>query len=144
MKTILLSFLFAIGLQAKQPELTTITLAAAVLVAEAGGEGPLGLAAVWNVIETRVKERQQPLAYVLTDNLQFSCLNSTTPQQLLNRAVKHPAWAQAVYTVYGYGPRLNMGANHYHARMIKKPYWTIGQRPIFEIGNHLFYAIRWN
>lgn len=125
-------------------------LIAAVLIAEAGGEGKLGLEAVYEVIWTRGVERKLSLAGVVKQRKQFSCLNKTTPAQLGLRMSHHQRY-DWVHDVLLKHPPLTMHtvpahllelapnrANHYHALSVS-PYWAKGVGRT--IGNHKFYRL---
>jgi len=115
---------------------------AAVLIAEAGGEGVKGMEAVREVIATRAKERRQTELQVVTARLQFSCLNGTTPAKLVERAKQHKRWADALTLASKpSATRHTKGANHYlaPARLKKLPGWATGTPVV--VGNHWFYRL---
>jgi spore germination cell wall hydrolase CwlJ-like protein len=128
------------------------TVLAAVIVAEAGGEGVKGMEAVYEVIWMRGVERKRSLYAVVTQRKQFSCLNSTTTTELVQRMSQHSRykWVRdellkfpslTVHTCPAHLLALNTTrANHYHAKGVT-PYWAKNKTPVI-IGNHLFYRIK--
>jgi len=128
------------------------TVLAAVIVAEAGGEGVKGMEAVYEVIWMRGVERKRSLYAVVTQRKQFSCLNNTTPAKLVHKMSQHSRykWVRdellkfpplTVHTCPAHLLALNTTrANHYHAKGVS-PYWAKKQTPVI-IGNHLFYRIK--
>lgn len=119
-------------------------LCAAVLIAEAGGEGRAGMSAVWEVVHQRVKDRRWPNTHakVVKQRWQFSCLNGITDGRLVARAQRHPMWRHA-WGITGAPPVTQQvhQSNHYHNNRIRKPYWAKGEEPVAIIGNHLFYRL---
>lgn len=121
---------------------TDAEVVAAVLIAEAGGEGTAGLVAVREVIQTRSAERRQSERAVVTARWQFSCLNGTTPASLVERARRHPRWNEALTLASAPSTSQSArGANHYHSRHIQPPAWAVGRAPDVRVGNHLFYHL---
>ena len=127
-------------------------LVAAVIIAEAGGEGRIGMKAVYEVIWTRGVDRKRSLSAVVTRRKQFSCLNRTTPAALVRRMSQHSQYEWVHDTLLKFPP-LTMHtvpahllelapnrANHYHAANVR-PYWAKGQRSR-TIGNHKFYKLK--
>ena len=118
-------------------------LCAAVLVAEAGGEGGFAMHAVWEVIHTRAINRKLSHADVVRQRWQFSCLNRVSAEALIKRGKRHRRWPQAM-AIAGRRPqtKLTAGADHYHAAsMAKRPYWARGATPTATVGGHLFYKL---
>jgi len=118
-------------------------LCAAVLIAEAGGEGSFGMQAVWEVIHRRSINRRISHAAVVKQAWQFSCLNRTSPSGLIRKAKRHRRWREAVAMV-ATKPRTSYTkqADHYHAAsMVKRPYWAAGEKPTACVGGHLFYKL---
>ena len=114
---------------------------AAVLVAEAGGEGVAAMKAVREVVQMRAWQRQQTEADIVTARLQFSCLNRTTPARLVARSKAHPAWPAALALASRPVERATVWqANHYHALTVL-PKWAKGQRPVAVVGGHAFYRL---
>jgi spore germination cell wall hydrolase CwlJ-like protein len=121
-------------------------IVAAVLMAEAWGEGDIGMTAVAEVIRTRANEfKKSPLAVVTTWK-QFSCLNKRTPDQLYAKFHRNPdfpkalAIARLLYNEPAKLPGYSKGANHF-TRSVEKPDWARGQRPVAIIGRHAFYRL---
>lgn len=115
---------------------------------EARGEGRVGMIAVINVIQNRVKAKRWPndIAGVCQQALQFSCWNADDPNRakLMNVTIEDPAFAiatelagQAIKDELG---DLTSGANHYHEQSIT-PYWAKGHAPVATIGRHKFYKL---
>jgi len=128
-------------------------LIAAVLIAEAGGEGRRGLAAVYEVIWMRAVERKRSLTAVVLQRRQFSCLNRRSPAVVVAAGRVHARWRWVrdellkhppltMYTVPAHLLELNVNrANHYHAaRLNPRPAWARGQVPR-RVGRHLFYRL---
>jgi N-acetylmuramoyl-L-alanine amidase len=125
-----------------------VDVVAAVLWAEARGEGERGIRAVAEVIHNRTRNRQfgRTPYEVVTKPKQFSCLNNTSPAKLVNRAQKSTgpdqhAWKFALWIAEGLrlgvhpGGRTG-GALYYDSFTLagKTPYtYTV------TIGNHHFY-----
>jgi spore germination cell wall hydrolase CwlJ-like protein len=118
-------------------------LLAAVLIAEAGGEGEVGIRAVYEVIQNRVIERDLTPAQVVRQRFQFSCLNNTNEAALVARASTHLRWGFALRTVReGWAGDLVRGATHYHTSDLNpRPFWSRGVEPVVTIGNHHFFKL---
>jgi spore germination cell wall hydrolase CwlJ-like protein len=118
-------------------------LLAAVLIAEAGGEGEVGIRAVYEVIQNRVIERDLTPAQIVRQRFQFSCLNVETESSLVARARQHPQWGFALRTVHAHRRTdLVKGANHYYAPALgPRPYWSRGLEPVAVIGGHSFFKL---
>ena len=121
-------------------------IVAAVLMAEAWGEGEVGMTAVAEVIRTRANESKiSPLA-VVTSYKQFSCLNSSNADQLYSRFARLRDYRTALaisrklYNQPEALPGYSKGANHF-TRSVEKPAWAQGQHPVVVIGNHAFYRL---
>ena len=119
---------------------------AAVLMAEAWGEGEKGMTAVAEVIRERSREwKISPLAVVKRAK-HFSCLNNTRPEQLILKFHRKKDFAVALKisrTLYNKPkelPGLAKGATHFHDKS-KTPYWTAGHQPVATIGKLLFYRL---
>tara|TARA_Y100000588_G_scaffold382319_1_gene469557 strand:+ start:2734 stop:3306 length:573 start_codon:yes stop_codon:yes gene_type:complete len=72
---------------APQPE--ERALIAAVIIAEAGGEGKIGMEAVYEVIWQRAALAHSNYTDVVTKPKHFSCLNGVKPSKLIKRMSKH-------------------------------------------------------
>lgn len=116
-------------------------LVAAVLIAESGGEGADGLAAVAEVIWTRSAERHQTLTQVVVAKWQFSCLNGADHAKVIAKAKTHPKWPLALKLATE-RPQTNLtrGSNHYHTPSVH-PLWSRGRTPVAKIGGHLFFRL---
>lgn len=119
---------------------------AAVLMAEAWGEGRDGMTAVAEVIRKRADEwGMSPLAVVKRVK-HFSCLNGTRPELLLKKFHRKPDFvlaleiARTVYNTPSELPGFARGATHFHDHS-KTPYWASGERPVAIIGNLSFYRL---
>ena len=128
-------------------------LIAAVIIAEAGGEGKMGCAAVYEVIHTRASHRRTSCTIEVMRRKQFSCLNNTSPEGLIRRVSthKHYKWVRdellgtvplTMFTVQKNTHKLNRNrADHYYAhKKIAKPYWVGASRGKV-IGGHTFYKL---
>jgi spore germination cell wall hydrolase CwlJ-like protein len=118
-------------------------LVAAVLIAEAGGEGYQGLTAVYEVIRNRAEARNHTLERTVRQRFQFSCLNDTPEPDLIERARTHPRWREALHLARnGWQGNITRGANHYHrADMNPWPVWSRGEEPRARIGAHVFFRL---
>ncbi|MBI1853559.1 MAG: cell wall hydrolase [Planctomycetes bacterium] len=119
---------------------------AAVLIAEAGGEGRVGMEAVAEVILNRSIAARISLFDVVTKPKQFSCLNRTTIERLIDKSKCHSRFADALEIVRQMAfhpddfPRRTRGADHF-SRKDEQPWWARGRIPIAVIGNHAFYRL---
>lgn len=122
-------------------------LVAAVLVAEAGGEGTNGLSAVAEVIARRMALDGKTPSQVVRQPKQFSVLNGKTPAKLWAKSSGHPLYSYALWLADVLAsqpealPHATGGADHF-TRSDEKPYWARGKRPVAVIGNHSFYRLR--
>jgi cell wall hydrolase len=120
---------------------------AAVLVAEAGGEGQIGMEAVAEVILQRSRADRESLFCVVTRPRQFSCLNGTTIERLVEKSSRHARFPLALAIVDRMigdpdaFPRRTNGADHF-SRKDEAPYWARGRTPVAVVGNHAFYRLR--
>lgn len=118
---------------------------AAVLLAEARGEGEAGMKAVAEVIRRRADRYGVSLLATLQPGA-FSSLNRTTRDALLRRYRKHPLFPKALRIAslaYNEPHRLGnqtQGATHFTHKS-ETPYWAAGHSPVATIGNHAFYRI---
>jgi N-acetylmuramoyl-L-alanine amidase len=118
---------------------------AAVLLAEARGEGTDGMVAVAEVMRRRADERGVSMLAIARPGA-FSSLNGTTRDRLLQRFERHPLFPQALEiarTAYN-RPRdlrnITLGATHFTHKS-EQPYWAVGHQPVVVIGNHAFYRL---
>lgn len=118
---------------------------AAVLLAEARGEGVEGMAAVAEVMRRRADAQGVTMLAVAKPGA-FSSLNGTTHAKLLRRFEGHPLFPTALRiarTAYNEPHRLQnitRDATHF-THKDEKPYWAIGHAPVAVIGNHAFYRL---
>jgi len=123
---------------------------AAVLMGEAWSDGLQGMTAVAEVIHQRAVEKNETPLQVLSAHRgkvhAFSCLNGTTPDQLVERFSREPDYdqalqlAQKVCETPAQLPGLVKCANHF-TRSNERPYWAKGKRPVAVIGRHAFYKL---
>jgi spore germination cell wall hydrolase CwlJ-like protein len=121
-----------------------VEIVAATIVAESGGEGLMGMAAVHEVISTRARERHLSESQVCLQKWQFSCLNGVQPSALIAKAKLHPRWKQAVREAQGAATtHYAKGANSYLApKSLKKlPAWAQESKRVAIIGNHHFFKL---
>ena len=106
---------------------------AAVLMAEAWGEGRDGMTAVAEVIRKRADEWDMSPLAVVKRSKHFSCLNETRPELLLKKFHRKPDFvlaleiARTVYNTPQALPGFSRGATHFHDHSMT-PYWASGQR----------------
>ncbi len=118
---------------------------AAVLLAEARGEGEIGMRAVAEVVRRRADAKGVSMLSVLKPGA-FSSLNGTDRDALLRRFHGHALFPKALAiarTAYNRPEALGdltRGANHFTHRS-ERPYWSAGLRPVAVIGNHAFYRL---
>jgi spore germination cell wall hydrolase CwlJ-like protein len=118
---------------------------AAVLLAEARGEGLAGMRAVAEVIRCRADLQGTSMLAVLKPGT-FSSLNGTSIPALIRRFSRHPLYAQALQiakTAYNQPHQLGnqtRGATHFTQKS-EKPHWSKGLFPVATIGQHAFYRL---
>jgi len=96
---------------------------------------------VREVVQVRAVERRQTEWQVVTAKKQFSCLNQTTPEQLVARAKTSTAWQSALDLASKPAAVATVGlANHYHTKSVS-PYWSRGKTPVAVVGGHLFFKL---
>jgi hypothetical protein len=118
---------------------------AAVLLAEARGEGEDGMRAVAEVVRRRADAKGVTMLSILKPGA-FSSLNKTSQEALLRKFRKHALFpvalriARIAYNEPAALGNATRGANHFtHKR--EKPYWSAGYHPVVVIGNHAFYVL---
>ena len=122
-------------------------LIAAVLMAEAQGEGIVGMTAVGEVIANRSAKRRKPPGLVVREAHQFSPLNRTTPRELVSRYEKMPLYQEAlriantVIQTPAALPGLTAGADHFESIRAPIPRWARGRRPTAVVGGHRFWLL---
>jgi len=117
-------------------------IVAAVICAEARGEGHVGMAAVWEVIWTRSKLANRSPSWVVTRPQHFSSLNGMTPTKLIQDMSRTPQWEEAL-EIASRPPKgsLTHGATHFD-RSDRRPDWAAGLKPVAIIGHHSFYCLK--
>ena len=126
-------------------EINENELVAAVIIAEAGGEGPKGMQAVASVIQNRARRGPSPYD-VVVKRKQFSCLNNFRPdsyQKFISHAKRHPNWRQALILAKKVANKTVIdntnGATHYCAN---QAYWEKEMCFTIQIKHHKFYRKR--
>lgn len=120
---------------------------AAVLMAEAWGEGEAAMTAVAEVIGLRAEQAGRSPLWVVQQPLQFSCLNRVEPRQLIRRFHRHRDFtvalgiARRLYNAPETLPGIARRATHFE-RAGTRAYWTAGHQPVVRIGRLDFYRIR--
>jgi hypothetical protein len=119
-----------------------IRLAAAVAVAEAGGEtDPRAIPAVCEVMRNRIGKRWPDLQAVVLARLQFSCVNGVTDLgAFVARYAGHPRYPKALEALTGAATDWTHGATHY-CRVDCFPSWADGVEPLAVIGHHRFFRV---
>ncbi len=118
-------------------------LTAAILVAEAGGEGTTGMKAVMEVIRTRINQKHTSMYNIVTEKHAFSSFTKyhKNPQAFVNIYKKHKLFSNAMWIVNNYkGYSLTKGSNYYHEKTVH-PNWSKGEVPSAIIGKHLFFTL---
>ncbi len=142
------SALLSSELAAVQPPRGTYgqQVVAAVLMAEAWGEGEKAMTAVAEVIAQRSKSwKLSPLA-VVKRKRHFSCLNSVRPEDLIRKYHRQRDFAKALEisrTLYNEPhklPGLAREATHFHDDSMT-PYWARNEEPVRVIGKLRFYKL---
>jgi hypothetical protein len=122
-------------------------LIAAVLMAEARGDGVAGMTAVGEVIANRARKRQIPPGLVVQEGRQFSPLNRAKPHELIKRYEKMPLYREALRiatTVIENPaelPGLAAGADHFEHIRAPVPRWARGRRPVAVVGGQRFWLL---
>lgn len=122
-------------------------LIAAVLMAEARGEGVVGMTAVGEVIANRARKRRMPPGLVVREAYQFSSLNRVKPHELVLRYEKMPLYREAlriantVIQTPAELPGLAAGADHFEHIRAPIPRWARGRRPVAVVGGHRFWLL---
>lgn len=104
---------------------------AACIIAEAGGEGTIGMYAVMAVIKNRSRGSVSPTSWynVVTKKKQFSCFNNGI-NSVVAKAKTHDNWKTALNFVEAAKGNMvdpTKGATHYHVctgPSKVSPYWT--------------------
>ena len=133
-----------------------IDILARTIYGEARGEykrlngGLPSLIAVANVIMNRLNSKNdygQSIAVVCLKAWQFSCWNHSDPNRVLlhqenleNEPIFQLCQNVAQHVVLGDWPDVTKGSDHYHTTAVK-PTWSLGKKPMIQIGNHLFFRL---
>ena len=116
-------------------------IVALTLLAEARGEGAVGMYAVGCVIRNRARERHISMAAVCLQPKQFSCWNAGhIPDSLLNSKEGELAWKMAKRLMDGTGIDITHGSNHYHATYCA-PNWADPTHIVYRYRHHIFYRL---
>lgn len=124
-------------------------IVAVTILAEAKGEGSLGMRAVACVIQQRSIERKKSPAAICLQPRQFSCWNGTSLATLSNRVTRKVApevlnvatsLAKDLVVKKDLGRGLVKFANHYHTKDVR-PAWSVGEIPVVILGNHKFFKL---
>ena len=111
---------------------------------EARSENIFGQLAVAQVVMNRVESSRYPndTCEVVTQRKQFSYLNGTKVEHLVQDVSEYQAWrvAQSVANSFLKGHRISLDATHYHTVQID-PSWANhpSMKYLKTIGNHRFY-----
>jgi len=120
-------------------------IVAAVLMAEARGEGEIGMTAVAEVIRNRATQASRSPFNIVLRKGQFSSLKHTTPEALhrkYSRMKEFPIALRIAKTCYNTPhelPNLTRGATFFD-RAEHRPPRLVAMRPVTRIGNHRFYV----
>lgn len=148
--TSLLALLLFLGpgvrAETRNPSTYGQQVVAAVLMAEAWGEGVEAMTAVAEVIRRRAdRANRSPLA-IVTQPRQFTCLNRTQPRRLVQKFLGHPDFqialriARRMYNEPCSLPGHSRGATHFE-RLGTRAYWTRGYQPVATVGKLAFYRL---
>lgn len=134
-----------------------IDILARTIYGEARGEfnkvngGLAALIAVGNVVKNRFEARTwfgKTISEVCQKPFQFSCWNpgDANAEKISQPFITDPVFAIcqkiAKQVLNDELPDITKGSNHYFAStMPLAPRWAKGQRPVFTLGNHIFYRI---
>lgn len=119
---------------------------AAVLMAEAWGEGEAAMTAVAEVIRLRADAAGRSPLWVVQQPYQFSCLNGVEPPKLIRRFMRHADFTRALEIarrIYNRPEELTgiaRGATHFE-RVGTRAYWTRGHQPVARFGDLHFYRL---
>jgi len=119
-----------------------IQLAAAVAVAEAGGEANnRAIPAVIEVMRNRAEKHKTSLLAVVLKPMQFSCLNGVHDiPAFVARYQQHPRYQDALNCLTVVETDYAKGADHY-CRVDCFPAWANGVEPTAIIGQHKFFTV---
>jgi spore germination cell wall hydrolase CwlJ-like protein len=104
-----------------------------------------GMRAIASVIQTRSKQRSKPIASIIMQKRQFSCLNNQTPSQAVltdlmseSEAATNAAKCFAYAILSGWDVMPGFTANHYYAHDKCSPYWSKKGLDVVRIQDHTF------
>ena len=138
MKTIALLLLLSVNAFA----VTDREIVAAVLVAEAGCDGEVGLRCVMEVVNTRSFQRGLSHVQVVKQRKQFSVLNGVSPSALVAKSSQHRLWPVALWIASNpVTTRYTGGANHFESVHFKTPRWAHGRTEVAIVGQHRFFHL---
>ncbi len=145
---ITLSFILLLPRNEAQAQTWAQKLEASIILGESGIDTDFrSFYAVKEVISNRVKKRGQSRWRVMTQRKQFSCLNGTTPEKLIQKFQGSKRWDEAVKVVLDPTPtNFTLNADHYEGVLGKKgknnlPYWADPKKLTIRIGGHNFYKL---
>lgn len=119
---------------------------AAVLMAEAWGEGEAAMIAVAEVIRLRADAAGLSPLVVVQQPFQFSCLNGIQPPELIRKFQRHADFQVALqisrrlYNTPEALPGIANGATHFE-RVGTRAYWARGLEPVARFGRLAFYRV---
>lgn len=135
---------------ARAPKGAERELVTSVIIAESGGHGRKGMAAVYEVIFERASRRGTTCATEALRYKQFSCLNGKGSAGKRATALwwkhrKHPEYKWVHDELLKWVPITShtglhpfARCTHYHA-VSAAPYWAKGIKPAFTFGGHHWY-----
>jgi N-acetylmuramoyl-L-alanine amidase len=127
--------------------LSAVTCLSLAIYHEARGEPIQGQLAVGQVVLNRVANSDYPdtVCGVVTQKKQFSFLDGTKIEHLVQNVTEPKSWSKAEYVAKALiqGHKYDLVATHYHAKTVR-PYWVNSPKVnyIVTIGNHVFYRER--
>lgn len=135
-KTIMVCVWAALNLYAAN----SAEIVAAVICAEARGEGNAGMCAVYEVICERARIKGVTTSKAVGPK-KFSCLNRVSPDELIKKMKTTPQWGTALKLASS-PPKTTYsnGATHF-TRSTESPYWARNKKPVAVIGAHSFYRL---
>lgn len=112
-----------------------------VIIAEALGEGPQGMAAVAHVINQRALAEGKTPEQIVNESGQFS--GATRPGSSVAASMRDPSIRQQVGEIWsgvqsGQIPNPYPGATHFHTPQVS-PSWAQQFSNLGQLGNHIFY-----
>lgn len=120
-------------------------IVAAVLVAEAGIDGVLGMTAVAEVIRSRADKRGTTMLAEVQRSGQFTpVVELGSVEAVYKKFYRYPHYSAALkiartaYNTPKKLPGLAKGATYYHEYQIR-PYWIKGMSLVAVVGRHYFY-----